>query len=560
MEKDETTAPHTGEARRRHLMRLRKEMAIPHNKKVNEYIPAHSSKRKSRLVQIQCMSIKNEPSIGKIIVLIGTVLMGLFILTHVLAGQIFPNIWALGIPIGNMAVDAAEARLRAAWHSQVQIQLVDGDRVWKVSPDDIGLHLDAKATAEIARSVGIAGIPFGYNIKPVISADPVTARTYLSSLTNRVKIEPYNAGFEWHDDQFVGVPGRSGRDLDIDRTLANLTQAPTDVVVQQRLDLVVLPVSPQAADPTPYVEQARQLTSQPFALAGYDPFRDQSITWTTTREASTSWLEVSSTGLNLREEAFTPFLEAQNANLHSAEADRYLDPTETIEALRQAIGHQKNSVGLRIRYHPLTYTVVAGDTGYRIARKTGIPFYLIRDANPGFDLGVLSPGDTVQLPSRDVTVPLVPVNNKRIIVNLDTQYLYAYENGQQVFSWSISSGIEQAPTSPGIFQILSHEPVAYGSSYTLCGDTGCGQWEMKWFMGIYEVTPGLINGFHGGVLLPNGAYLGGGNVGKPYTLGCIMSQNDNAQKLYEWADEGTIVEIISSEFPPQSDVARLQAG
>jgi lipoprotein-anchoring transpeptidase ErfK/SrfK len=273
-------------------------------------------------------------------------------------------------------------------------------------------------------------------------------------------------------------------------------------------------------------------------------------------QVSTSWLEVSKKGLDLREEAFSPFLQAQNANLHVVEADRYLDPAETTQAMRQAIANQENAVALRIRYHPATYTVVAGDTGYRIARKTGIPFYLIQDANPGFDLSVLSPGDAIHLPSRDVTVPMPPLNNKRIIVNLDTQYLIAYENGQVMFSWPISSGIEQAPTSPGVFQILSHEPLAYGSSYTLCGDTGCGQWEMQWFMGIYEVTPGLVNGFHGAVLLPNGAYLGGGNVGAPFTLGCIMSRNENAQKLYEWADEGTIVEIISSEFPPQSDVGR----
>jgi hypothetical protein len=45
--------------------------------------------------------------------------------------------------------------------------------------------------------------------------------------------------------------------------------------------------------------------------------------------------------------------------------------------------------------------------------------------------------------------------------------LVAYENGQSMFSWSISSGIEPAPTSPGVFQILSHEPVAYGSSYLM---------------------------------------------------------------------------------------------
>jgi hypothetical protein len=80
---------------------------------------------------------------------------------------------------------------------------------------------------------------------------------------------------------------------------------------------------------------------------------------------------------------------------------------------------------------------------------------------------------------------------------------------------------------------------------------------MYWFMGIYEVVPGLMNGFHGAVLLPNGAYLGGGNVGAPYTYGCVMSENSNAEQLFRWADEGTIVEIISRDFAPLSDLGRL---
>ncbi len=502
------------------------------------------------------MPILTQVPIIKLISVISAVFVTWFAATHLLAGHVFPNVWALGISIGNMPIEMAQEKLLEVWDNQVQIQLVDGDRVWTASPTELGFDLDTKATAEHARNVGMAGVPLGYNIEPVVNVNAVVAQSYLTSLAAQVNTPPVNANFKWQDDQLIAVAGQSGHQLDIDRILAIISQSATEIVIRQELSLITRPVPPDVTDGTPYIENARQLVSQPFALTGYDPFRDESITWTTTREASASWLEVGKNGLDLREVAFTPFLQAQNANLHEAEADRYLDPTETIQALRQAVTHQENTVALRIRYHPISYTVVAGDTGYRIARKTGIPFYLIQEANPGFDLSVLSPGDTLQLPSRDVTVPLPPVKNKRIVIDLETQNLVAYENGQQVFSWLISSGIDQAPTSPGVFQVLSHEPVAYGSSYTLCGDTGCGQWEMQWFMGIYEVTPGLVNGFHGAVLLPNGAYLGGGNVGSPYTLGCIMSQNDNAEKLYKWADEGTIVEIVSSEFQPQSGLGR----
>jgi hypothetical protein len=53
--------------------------------------------------------------------------------------------------------------------------------------------------------------------------------------------------------------------------------------------------------------------------------------------------------------------------------------------MNEAIANKQATVTLRIRYHPMTYTVVQSDTGFRISRKTGIPFYLIDQANPGRD-------------------------------------------------------------------------------------------------------------------------------------------------------------------------------
>ena len=80
---------------------------------------------------------------------------------------------------------------------------------------------------------------------------------------------------------------------------------------------------------------------------------------------------------------------------------------------------------------------------------------------------------------------------------------------------------------------------------------------MNWFMGIYEVIPGLMNGFHGAVQLPNGNYLGGGGVYEPSTFGCIMSLDNNAEQLYRWAERGTIVEILSDDFQPESRLAQF---
>ena len=112
---------------------------------------------------------------------------------------------------------------------------------------------------------------------------------------------------------------------------------------------------------------------------------------------------------------------------------------------------------------------------------------------------------------------------------------------------------------PAVFQILTHNDTAFGGSFALCNDAGtnCDQWRMNWFMGVYEVVPGLMNGFHGAVQLPNGNYLGGGGVYEPATFGCIMSLDDNAEKLYQWAEQGTVVEILSEDYAPESELGRF---
>jgi LysM repeat protein len=504
--------------------------------------------------------ILHKPQVTRVVVVIVLGLFSLFVGTHVLSGRIFPNVWALGVNIGDLSVDEAELALMDVWEKRMQIELiVEGERGLTLKPAELGLQLDARKTAEAARGVGLAGIPLGYGVLPVVNFDELTAQNALLDLMGRVEIPPYNAGYGWEDGQLVGVPGRDGRTLDVTLTLQGVKQDPAAVAVSRQLELLMVPVPPDVIDPAPYLDDARALAQQPLTLTGYDPFTNETLAWTTAPQDFTSWLEAGPNSLTLREAAFAPYIRSLDATLNPTGDVRFLDPKETMESVRQAIANKQNLAQLRIRYRPTQYEVVAGDTGNRIARKTGIPFYLIEEVNPGVNWNVLSIGQSISLPTRDKTLPEKPVPHKRIVVDLSLLRLVAFENGQQVFNWTISIGRDDAPTSPGVFQILDHNETALGSGAALCGPGGnCGQWEMNWFMGIYEVSPGLINGFHGGVLLPNGTFWS--SVGGRDTYGCVMSDDGNAKALYDWADTGTVVEIISGEFAPQSDLARLAAG
>lgn len=505
--------------------------------------------------------LRNHPIIWQGIALIVVLVGLLYFLSYLFSGNILPRVKAIGVNLGGMSVSEAELALRDAWRDTMSLDIIaNGEVIASTDPERLGVQFDAQQTARNAKAVGLRAVPFGRTIEPVVTVDRLTAQNYLLDLANHIDRIPVSAHYEWQNGELVGIEGQDGYRLDTSLTIETLTQHAPTILNKGRLDLLMITHAPEAQNPNPYIDAVRLLTSQPIQISAYDPYTNQHFTWIIAPEEFTRWLSAGTTSLTLREDAFLPHLELLNTTLNdSGKPLRFLAPTETTNALRDAISIGQAQVNLRVRYHPTLYTIVQGDTSYRISRKTGIPQILIVEANQGRNLEELSIGDTINIPSRDVTMPESPIPNKRIIVDLEAQHLIAFENSEVRFSWPISSGVSNAYTAPGIYQILSHKPMAYGSSNILCSNAGiqCGQWEMSWFMGIYEIRPGLVNGFHGKVLLPNGNYLGDGMIGSPVTFGCIMSGENEAQLLYEWAEIGTVVEIISPEYAPMSDLGQL---
>lgn len=480
-----------------------------------------------------------------------------FVLSVLLSSNIGPNIWALGTALGGKNLEEAEAVLLETWYNDVLIEVhMEGETFAEVRPSELGITLDAAQMAADAKSAGLSGVPFGQEITPVLEADYGDAQTYMLSIVDSVYIPPYEAGYEWVDGEIIGVDGQPSRELDVSGSAQLITQRVQDIIETRRLNLLTTSRAPAVTDPAPYLAEAYEFVTGDFTLVGYDPFTDEEEPWATTQAEMAKWLAAGETGLVLRDAAFERLVDAINEQLRSEAEPRYLDESEAKDAVREAIQSDAQLADVRIRYMPNSYDLESGDWGYVISRKTGMPFRNIQDANPNTDWENLVIGQTINLPSRDLVVPEPPVREKRIVVDLERLWLVAYENDEIVYSWAVSSGQRNAPTYPGVYQILSKTEKAYGSTFDLCGANGCGQWEMNWFMGIYEVAPGLTNGFHGAVLLPNGARLNGGSVQTRSTYGCVMSDDPQAQELYNWAEVGTIVEIVSSEYPPQSDLAQ----
>ena len=495
--------------------------------------------------------------VAKLTALVAISVLIFFVSNYLLADRVFPNVYAMGLPMGELTPADAEQAILEHWDSQLSISIfVDGEALEQVSPQELGLSIDAAAMAASAKSAGLAGIPFGYDIAPVVSVAHSRAQTLLLNLTESIYVPQVEAGYKWAGGRLVTLPGRRGRHLDIKASLDRLKAEAALVVSERRYELKTIPLNPNVADSSPFLDAALVLLNEGLRVRAYDPFKNEMVTYNIDQPLAAEWLIAGSNGLAVREEAFARFIAAENEKL--VQGGRYIDKLLAVDKLQQALNRGEPDFTLRLNYLPDDYEIVRQDTGYRVGRKRGIPYELIRDANPTVSWSSLVVGQRIQIPSRDIMIPEDPVPNKRIIVDLESQWLVGFEDGQLRFDWGISSGREEAPTYPGIFQILTHNEKAFGGSFALCNEAGtnCNQWEMAWFMGIYEVVPGLMNGFHGAVVLPNGNYLGGGGVYEPTTFGCIMSVDGRARELFNWAEKGTMVEIISDEFAPESDLAR----
>jgi len=215
--------------------------------------------------------------------------------------------------------------------------------------------------------------------------------------------------------------------------------------------------------------------------------------------------------------------------------ERYVDLRVAVPAVVEAFTSRQTEVRLRVHHGEREHVVQPGETLSSIAFNYGMPYPWIQAANPGTG-DALFVGDRLRIPSPDVFLPLPVVENKRILVSLSRQRVQVYENGQLKWDLPASTGLPSSPTSPGVFQIQSHEELAYASIWDLY---------MPWFMGVYRVAPGqdFMNGFHGFPSRDRRQFLWERNLGSPITYGCILISTENAKKLYDWAEEGVVVEI-----------------
>jgi LysM repeat protein len=436
--------------------------------------------------------------------------------------------------------------LERHWQAR-RILVADSELLWSVTLPALGMDLDVEATVDSAflqaRSLDRLGARLSgrhwIDVDPIVRFDPVIAAHTVQALRPQIDIRPTNTSLQLVNGRVEAVEPVPGRSLDVVKTVNQLAVDPLAVIETGRLGLSVQPVPPLAIDVSAALSKANEWLAHTLNVVAYDPIADEAVDWSVAPERWGEWVSFSAstadpTDVSWRFDrpAATVAVDAWEASLGDG---RYVHTENALDAIEDAMFEEGWSVRLRVYHYPSRHIVQSGETLSSISRQVGIPYPWIEQANPGVS-DSLHVGQVLIIPSPDVLLPLPVVEHKRIVISLLWQRLWAYENGALIWEWPVSTGIASSPTAPGVFQVQSHDPKAYASSWDL--------W-MPYFMGIYRPVPtsGFMNGFHGFPTRDGSTLLWTGNLGHPVTFGCILLGHTSAPLLYEWAEEGVIVEI-----------------
>jgi hypothetical protein len=463
---------------------------------------------------------------------------------------VLPGIWVRDIPLSGLTLEQSAQALHERWNEGRTLRLVDGldpSRTWEKPAGALGLGVDTQATAQRAFSLGRSSNPlvslvqagylywFGTTMEPIPSFEEVTARRALSNWASAFEIASVDGTVRIEGAQVVAANGLSGKALDIDLSLDFLAEDPLAVLDYGIVPLAMVPTEPTIGEVSHWAAQADALIHSDLRVEAYDPVRDDRLLWDPSPERIASWVSIQRTAsafsLNLDEEAMAQDLEAW---LEGMDGERTLSFQEAFAAAKQALQSGEGET-LVVRYEPRTVQVNPNESLLSIAAQAGMPYWKLLEYNPG--LQGRGPVGTRQvvLPPRDAMLSLPVVVDKRIEISISEQRMWVYQNGELVREAVISTGIGSSPTLPGVFQIKSHYLNAYASNWDL--------W-MPHFMGIYDAVPGFENGIHGLPILSNGARLWADVLGQPASYGCIILDLENAEWLYQWAEEGVVVEIL----------------
>jgi LysM repeat protein len=457
--------------------------------------------------------------------------------------RILPGIKAAGVDLGGMTRQEAEAAVNQKWNNNNQIIVGRGDLWWRTSSLSLGLFVDSREIVEEAYQTGRGpgalsewiGMMFNESSpkQPNVYFNEEMARNTLNQVSEMVNVAPKVGAIIYENGKWVARNGVSGRGLDIEKAIVQLRSNSASTLNQGKFELSFIEIKADTFESGTILQELNQIGNKPIISEIYNPFTGQVDSLSTGMENINQFIrwDEPTQNLVLDDDGLIEGLKSQITSAYGVQV-RYDGDAANIR------DDWKNgkSIQFSVIEPPKTYLVQPGDTLLKISMRFEMPYWYILQSNPGLDQSHLTAGEEIVIPSRNELLPLPYIRSKRIIIFIPDQRMRIFENGQQIEEYVISTGIATSPTLPGVYQVRTHELSAYASNWDLT---------MPHFLGIYEAWPGFMNGIHGLPTLSNGRVLWGNVLGGPASYGCIILSLENGEALYNWADNGVIVEIVN---------------
>ncbi len=173
--------------------------------------------------------------------------------------RIYPEVTVWGLDLSGLGSNEALALLDHQFNPYQANQLIlrHGQQSWQVSPSDLGVSLDAAATAVSAHAVGRGGslwdnlqeqaqaLSRGHEVEPILNFDTGVAVVFLSQLAQQVNRPARNANLTVDGLQDEVTSSQVGWDADLPATyqllyerIVSFSGGEVELVVQEKLPLI----------------------------------------------------------------------------------------------------------------------------------------------------------------------------------------------------------------------------------------------------------------------------------------------------------------------------------
>lgn len=425
------------------------------------------------------------------------VVAGLVITSTVL---IAPGVSAAGVPIGGLTRDAA-AETIASKLAATTIELTTPAGTATLSASELGTSIDAAALADEAHANYPLWNIAGWNadqLDGVITIDQATATKALEAALPEAYLDPTEATVVFEDGGYHVTEAATGTGIDLDSVRTALQQALGAGEATAKLD-----AEPTVIDPLVTTEEAQQAADTLNAI---------------TADA----------GFYVGDERTVPLDAATVASWITYTVGD--DGSVAVTADAAKINEVVPSLAGQVDREPHNGTAIVDRGGA-----------VLREGDPAVDGRKL--GSTASI-AKDFAAQLADHNGKFVLpvtvteatvtgitrwidVNLSTQRVIAWENGQQAMNVAVSTGVNGWETHTGEFRT---------NSRIYKQDMGC----VDGYEWCTRDVPYVMffngdEGFHG-------TYWHN-NFGTPMSHGCVNLTVGDAEWLFNWAPVGTEVSV-----------------